>query len=260
MEEKALAGRPGYDICVRLAWLVGCSLIASGCGRLDFDQHGDGAGTVTDVSVGDVGGDGGPPAIAFLQGAAQVLGVVTSASITMPMAVTAGNLVLVAVSFDGAPRTVTVGDTQLSSYTMISTGVAAPLVVYLFYVMAGATGLDMVTVSIPTNPNSYLELQAWEFAGIVAFDDCAQANGTTLAVDGATTPALSAPTTNELVFGWGTFFVSGHAGTGFTQDTIDFNDPEEHRVSTVPGSYPATMTLDAGGSFWTIAGATFRGH
>jgi hypothetical protein len=244
-------------------WLVFTMLAA--CGRLDFDTHvgGDaqgGSGDATALRDGH-GGDGpSAAAIEFLQSTGLADGTVLTITATFSSPLDAGDLVLVGASLDGNPPSQSkFHDTQMNSFTTCSNGVAAPAVVYLAYTYAMA-GADSISFDINAAPNSYLEIAIWNFRGVSgAPDSCAQAQGQSLATDGAISPALSATTSNELLFAWGVFDGVGVAGTGFTSVSEIDGDAGEEMLLTAPGSYHATETMDAGGTNWTIAGATFRG-
>jgi hypothetical protein len=235
------------------------------CGRLDFDTrgggdaHAGGGGDATTPRDGPVG-DGPPAAIEFVQTAGLAEGAVLTITAAFASPLVAGDLVIAGASLDGPPPSLAkFGDSQLNSFTTCSNGVAAPAVVYLAYTYAMA-GADSVSFDINATPNSYLEIAIWSFRRVSgAPDSCAQAQGQSLATDGAISPALSATTSNELLFAWGVFDGVGMAGTGFTSVSEIDGDSGEDKLLTAPGSYQATETMDAGGTNWTIAGATFRG-
>jgi hypothetical protein len=89
-------------------------------------------------------------------------------------------------------------------------------------------------------------------------DDCAQAHGTTTAVDGATPRPLAVATNNELVFEWAECVTSCATGTGFMQRTSFGGDGAGDHTITAAGTTTAAMTLT--GTSWTVVGATFRGQ
>jgi hypothetical protein len=131
--------------------------------------------------------------------------------------------------------------------------------VYFSYGFAAASGPDNIKVQINTPPNTYLELQAWEFAGIKpgGFVAAEQANGSSQATNGTTTPAIAvAGSGSDLLFAWGVFIDAGTIGNGFTLASNDVGDPAEYLLVTLP-STPVTATMTAGGD-WTIVGATFE--
>ncbi len=94
-------------------------------------------------------------------------------------------------------------------------------------------GSETVNATSDTTPNTSMQIQFWDFGGIAAngFDDCAQAAGQSLATDGAATRALDVSATNELVFGWGVFFMTGTTGTGFASLSDFDGDPAECRIA-----------------------------
>ena len=119
-------------------------------------------------------------------------------------------------------------------------------------------------MSIQSSASKFFQLQVWhDDSGIAAtspLDDAAQATGSTTAVDGATTRPLMASTDNELLFAWTECFDTCSAGLDFTLRTMFEGDAAADQVVHAPGAYPATMTLDPGGTSWTVVGATFRGR
>ena len=248
-----------YDRGVRLALALACM---AACGRLGFDASRDGAPGGGGDGPHDASRDGSPSGIALRQGSGSVMGSVHDMSITLPGEVTAGDLLILGVSADTPPEAVSLSDTLGTSYTLVSNATAIPLPVYLAMAFAPATGADTIALHVNTAPNSYLELQAWEYAGIAPGppEDVAQMNGTTTATDGAATRPLVASTNNELLFGWGVFFVDGAVGTGFTEVSNIGSDPAEQRILDTPGAYLATMTLLTSSGLWTVVGATFRGQ
>jgi hypothetical protein len=240
---------------LRIAIAIACA----SCGRIDFDP-------LDDAAPGFGGSDGAPMGgtnIVLRQASSGLIaspGMSVSASLNG--GINAGDLLVVGVSLDGpVPSLAMLADTMGNSFTTISSGVAAPFVVYLSYGFASASGSETVDETIDTTPNTGMQIQLWDFGGIApnGFVDCAQADGQSLATDGATTRALDVSAANELVFGWGVFFTTGTTGTGFAS-LSDFNgDPAEFQIAKAPGSIPVTMTMAAGGTNWTIVGATFRG-
>jgi hypothetical protein len=242
--------------------VIALAAALAACGRFDFDPLA--SGTTSDAAA-PRDGIAGSGAIA-LHGTAfgQVSSPLETATASFPQGIIQpGDLLLVGGALDGTPPTnFAVGDSANDPFSMISTGSAAPFVVYLFYGYARSSGALTITATIDSTPNTFLEVQAWAFGGMIdnaGPDDVAQAVGQSLATDGAATRPLLVSQANELVLGWGVFYMTGSPGTGFTQISDASGDPAEDLIAQAPGQLPVTMTMAPGGTNWTIVGATFRG-
>jgi hypothetical protein len=244
-------------------------LLVAACGRFDFDPpvarvtgdaaHADSAGG---GGSSDGGTDANPSLITFVQMIAQQNG---TASVTATFAdpVTAGDLLIVGVSFDTTITSITINDSGSDLFEDASIGQSTPLVSYLFIATANAAASETFTATITPAPSSYLQLQAWEYAGIDTtnpLDDAAQATGSSIATDGMTTRPLRVSTANELLFGWGECINTCDAGTGFTTLDTFAGDSAEARILGATGSATPTMTLEPDGDNWTFVSATFRGR
>jgi hypothetical protein len=235
-------------------------LLAISCGRIGFDT----AAPANDASPGTdspTDGTGSAIPIAYGQGGGSAIPTATSLSVTLGAPVTAGDLLLLGVSYDGPLRAAGVFDSLGDTFTEASAAVAAPQVSDLYYALAVSSAPVTVSASIPSPGTSYFQIQVWTYHGIAQtnpLDDCAQAHGTTTAVDGAATRPLAVTTSNELVFEWAECVTSCAAGTGFMQRTSFGGDGAGDRIVTTTGTDVAGMTLT--GSSWTVVGATFRGQ
>jgi hypothetical protein len=240
---------------------VALALACASCGRIDFDALGDAAPGFGDAARDDGAAMGGTNIVLREASSGLVVRPGMSVSATLD-GIVVGDLLLVGVSLDiDALPTSSLADSTGDSFTTISNGVVAPFVVYLSYAIAKDAGSVTVDETIDMPPNSGMQIQFWDFGGIApdGFDDCSQASGQSIATDGATTRPLEVTAANELVFGWGVFGTTGTTGTGFAS-LSDFNsDPAEFQIAQAPGTIPATMTMAANGTNWTIVGATFRG-
>jgi hypothetical protein len=253
-----------YDRPVKGAGLFVTWVALAACGRIGFDAV-PGAG---DAQLGDGPGndgrarDGSAASVRFIQATSRIAGAVRTLAAVTTQPVSAGDLLVVGWSLDGPPPTMaTISDSLGTSFTTVSTGVAAPLVVYLAYGYAASSAIDTFTITITSTPNSYLELQAWEFAGIASdgFVAAEQAQGQSLATNGVQTPGIAVSTTgSDLLFAWGVFAFSGTISAGFTQVSDNDTDPAEYAIVSGPDPVVATMTQNAGGTDWTIVGATFE--
>ncbi len=118
--------------------------------------------------------------------------------------IVAGDLLLVGGSLDGpVPTTFSVADSMGNSFTPISTGVAAPFVVYLEYAYA-KDAVSRPSARRSTRRRDVHADPVLDFGGIApsGFDTACTGRRQSLATDAVATRALDVSAANELVFGW----------------------------------------------------------
>ena len=189
----------------------------------------------------------------------------TTVGVTYTSAQAAGDLNVVIVGWNDTTTTVkSVADAKLNSYVLASgpIKVAGNLTQSIYYaknIVAAAAGANTVTVTFSTSA-IYPDVRILEYSGLDTnnpFDGGAGATGTTTTADSG---ALTTTNANDLLIGANIVATSTAApGAGFTQriDTNPDGDIAEDRVVTVVGSYHATATLSAAGS-WIMQVVAFK--
>ncbi|HEY6271777.1 MAG TPA: hypothetical protein VIX19_07275, partial [Terriglobales bacterium] len=174
---------------------------------------------------------------------------------TFPSAVTAGNTILVAVSWgDNAAPSISASDTLGNSYSLATTewDSANNQGLSIFYSPNILAGADTVTVNFGQS-DEYRRIIVSEYSGIAAANplDATAVNlaGGSRAANGATSTTGTTTSAGDLVFG-AVMDDSGHfgnisAGTGFTRRfTLNNVDTAtEDAVQAAPGPVAATFTF-----------------
>ena len=176
-------------------------------------------------------------------------------------AVTAGNAVVVCVYTESAVVT-TVVDSLGSSFAMVYGPEPLPVFkanMYIYAAFGVAGGNDTVTVTVnPSGGNSpSIEVYLHELANVVAIDGAAGANGTSQALDAASSGDVTTQHANELLFGFAVANGQMAAGTSFTTFSAFDNNLTEGLVVTAPGPYAAIGTSTGD---WAMVGAAFVGR
>jgi len=170
--------------------------------------------------------------------------------------VTAGNLLVVAVSYQSTTGTATITDTQGNTYaTAVGPTPSATLGFSdaIMYTVAQASGSNTVGVSLSGSFN-YRRLVVHEYSGVDTFDVSAGAIGA--AGSGAPTASATTSNANELIFGWA---VSNNgttsAGSGFTLRATAGSESTEDQIVSSAGTQTVVYPND--GSAWIGQIATF---
>jgi hypothetical protein len=202
----------------------------------------------------------------------------TATSVTLGSAVTAGNLIVVAVSLwntnsDAVVSSVT--DNKGNTYQLAvddpvgQNGGVEPLAIYYAYNVAGGSSFQ-VTVNT-AGAASFVTVAATEYAGIATInplDKTAATNALGGAASTAGDSGATATTTTdyELVFGACNHLdadTTATAGTNFTMREFNNDNSNsetlytEDRFVTTKGTYNATMTFAANRQ-WRCGVATFK--
>ncbi|HSW90467.1 MAG TPA: hypothetical protein VLF64_00550 [Candidatus Saccharimonadales bacterium] len=194
--------------------------------------------------------------ITFVQGNANgdsSSGTVTTCAFTSN--VTAGNLLVVAVSFASAIETASVTDSLGNTYSTAvgpTTSNTIASRVYTFYTVTGLSGANTVTI---TNSNLVLfrRVSVHEYSGVNTLEVATGTNADTGAPDSGPVTTTHA---NALIFGWG---ISNNgttsAGTGFTLRETALSESTEDMIVSSTGTYDAIYPSD--GSAWICQVAAF---
>ncbi len=204
--------------------------------------------------------------ITFIQkGSAANDGYLSSLPVSFPANTQAGDLIVVALSWDtsgGAQPSVS--DSQGNKYLIATSGnnTALQQGTAIFYAPAVKGGGDTVKASFSVSA-SYLRLVIQEYAGVAAtnpVDVTAQSIETrgTSAADGVTSGSALTTASGDLVFGTAMAY-SGKttriaAGTGFTERAVAHNGADnplatEDRIQSEAGTIAATFTFSAPRSY-----------
>jgi len=189
-------------------------------------------------------------------------------SATFPSASTAGNLIVVEITWDQQSRTLSttspVVDTKGNTYTRIGTetnwGTKYRSALYYAYnINADATKIK-VTATLTNNTTQLLEIYISEYSNVLTTSDpldkfkTATGTGTTINTGSVTTTA-----TNELIYGVSVGENSPiHGGTGgYTIRSTDQDNIVEDRSAAIAGSYNVPLTATASTN-WIAQMATFK--
>ena len=195
---------------------------------------------------------------AFVQGAANNGGNVSSISAAFGSSVLSGHLLVAAVGYAGsdiATVTFSVADNLGNTWVPVSNAVRRTDhgVAQLFYALVGSSGTDSVTVTANV-PSAFLELYVHEYSGVSALDVSASGQGS------STTPSSGAATTtsaNEVIFGYALLTHTGAAGSGFAARETLGGDISEDEPGSTAGSYSATFSQPTTGQ-WIALMASFK--
>jgi hypothetical protein len=209
---------------------------------------------------------------------------VTSITCTLPVAVAAGDIVLVIANCGAttAPTSVTITDGSGDTYTDSALGSfvgggtfnTGRFRVGAFLTPTVGTTTFTATMS-PANGN-FAEIYAWKVSGIVGtptLDKAVQANGTGTTADSGSSGTLTAAA--EAAVGYVTVAnaVTG-AGSGWSTGGTNINDGiqttssdiGEHRITAATTAIDATCAISSGGDWLAIlltafdAGSTFANN
>lgn len=231
-------------------WPVALAGLASACGRIGFDQ-------LAKAALVQV----------------QAPGYQSAASMTVDIALTAGNFVVVATYWDQSPDTVALVDTAGLAWTPLAIqeivascggGTGNATGARLWYAQVTATAMDKITVA-QTSGTQPLGAFVLEYAGIATADAVDAASGR-LAPTASTTasvPALKTMGTDVIVAFFGDTISMGSwtPGDGYTALARDAGFPNLIEDAIVP---PGTYMPDAGlppghnDPCWVGTAAAFR--
>ncbi len=213
-------------------------------------------------SSGSGGGGTDPGNVSFVQSASTTNnGGATSIAQAFDDDVTAGDAVLVAVSWDtSATQSVSVSDTLGNTYTKLdqANDTTNQQALAVFYAVSGSSGADSVTATFGSS-SSFRRIAIHEYAGVdpVSPIDAhairAMVTGSNT-TDGTSTSSITTTGPNRRIFAAlvdtsGTTTIS--PGTGYTERE-DVGDLEsEDKEQSTAGSVSAT---------WTVNQASFRYH
>ncbi|MBA3458547.1 MAG: hypothetical protein H0T46_01190 [Deltaproteobacteria bacterium] len=235
-----------------LVVLVGC--------RINFTEV-----TANDAAPDADGATDGrmPLAPQFVQTSSTGNGGSTTAAMSLPNDVVAGNLLLVAIDLVPGPGNtlVSVTDDKGNPYTALGPWDGNNVRHYLAWSIAQTAGPTTITSTLSAAPTIY-DLRLHEYANTEQTDPIevtAFSTGTTTAVDGARSPTITTLEPNELVFGFFTLMNgTGIAGTGFTARSTFDGDLVEDKLAPTPGPYEAVATCP--GIWWNAVVAAIRGR
>lgn len=185
-------------------------------------------------------------------------------TVAFPDAVTAGNMIVVAVA--GAPSgtadafsvTDTLGTSYSQAVTETTTLDGVNFVATIFWGMPPSGGSNTVTIAYPTasGTTSYNRQAIHEYSGVNQLDQTTSGSGTSNAVDAGSVTTTQA---DEILFGWlvSNAGMSG-PGTGFTLRETAGSEITEDKIVTATGTYDITGNGNYTDAFMAL-GATFYG-
>jgi hypothetical protein len=230
-----------YHGAMRRGVLVG--LLACACGRVGFDETGDGTS-----------GSGACASVTFVQ--SKCVGTTGQATqVTLSGVVTAGHLLVLAINADGAGFTPALTDTFGTQFLPVDPLTSnAALSEQLWYGVAAGTGSDTIQLDLGAMSGAF-GLYAHELDGPVALDQFSVTIGTSAE---PTAPAIETSATGELLFAHAVHegIVNG-VESGFTELESCTGDMTAYRVAPTPGTYAAEFEASSN-SMWLAALASFR--
>ena len=192
-----------------------------------------------------------------------VAGASSSINLSFTSSSTAGNLIIVHLTWDKQSRTVnTVSDAKGNTYHLIGaetnwSGTTYRSALYYAYnISAGATPLS-ITATLSGSVTSLYEMYISEYSNVLTTSDpldqkkITAGSGTTVNSGAVTTTA-----TNELIYGVAIgASVTLNGGAGFNIRSTDQSNIVEDKTGATAGSYSASFS---GGGNWITSIATFK--
>lgn len=192
---------------------------------------------------------------------------VQNTAISSAFTVTAGNTLVVAVSWVNADDTITVDDTIGNSFTGLTKEYSSTLLkgCQIFYAKNITGGSDTITVHTPAG-GSALNFPAtgiWQFSGLSAsapLDKQSITNSDAAPVTVAVCPSVTTTSANEALVCVITVFgntVSPQASWTEDGEGANLGQEFQHRIVSSTGTYHGEGTLGGSDNF-TMAFATFK--
>jgi hypothetical protein len=192
-----------------------------------------------------------------------VAGASSSINLSFTSSSTAGNLIVVHLTWDKQSRTVnTVSDTKGNTYHLIGaetnwSGTTYRSALYYAYnISAGATPLS-ITATLTGSVTSLYEIYISEYSNVLTTSDPLDQKKTT-AGSGTTVNSGAVTTTasDELIYGVAIgASVTLNGGTGFNIRSTDQSNIVEDKTGATGGSYSTSFS---GGGNWIASIATFK--
>lgn len=196
-------------------------------------------------------------AITQVQATGNTASAATSVAKAFLSNVTAGSLLVCAVTVYDSTKTPTVSDNLNGAWSLaVSYSNTAVLnsITRIYYLPNSAAGVCTVTASWSGTANS--EIHQGEYAGAATSSPLDQ-TGTGGASSGtsATTTAMTPSVAGELIWGWCGFISSGSVGSGYTQVNNSNGNLSEYQVQATAASIQATWGTTGG---YVCLAATFK--
>lgn len=250
--------------CATVVLIAGCHFHAGKAAVIaDADDDDDAAIDAVPDAPADAMPDTPPPPIAFVQAVAP--GYITNTTVTVPITVTTGDLIVAATytSLLGMPGTVS-DDTALTWTALTAreaSGSCAPRL-QLWYAFATASHAINVKLTFPTS--SAMGMHVFEYSGVLAAPVLAEAG------QSATSSTNVAATGNVVTpaFGAVVAFFADLNGTGtmtiappWTSRAVDtgfYTLVADNAPGAAEGTFAPTATLAATDACWTAAAVALR--
>jgi hypothetical protein len=224
------------------------ALMLVACGRLGFAPVSDGPTTGgSDTGVADSGTHMAPAFVQFNDGS--VSAGTLSLAYTAP--VTAQDLLVVAVGFNGSGGTLTsLTDTTGDMFTVLPKVADSGAGRYVGYAIAGTSTAETVTAVVAGT--GFLVVRVHEYSGIDAthsIDTFATNTGTACGTDAATVQITTAYD-HEMVFAYAASGTTSSASAGYASHSTLSTGVTEDRVEPTAGSQ--LVTASCTGAPWTM--------
>jgi hypothetical protein len=223
------------------------------------------AGESSESSSPDAPAVGSDAGAGYIQGmaAASPMGASTL-SVTLASPVGRHDAIVVGVQNDNSVLVSSVTDTVGNAYALlVGPGASQDERGYIYAAFDAGAGADTVTVTLTAPSGCGLAAHVAEYAGLTEFDVGNYDNGTTTAVDGVASGAVTTTADGELLIGYGFAYSSNPGygvvttGTGFTRRLFAYGFTLEDEPAPTKGSYAATGTM-TNGTDWIMLGAAFK--
>ena len=185
-------------------------------------------------------------------------------SVTFPSSSTAGNLIIVQITWDRQNRTLqSVVDTKGNLYHLIGAATNwgskyRSALYYAYNITADATKIK-VTATLDNNTTALFEIYISEYSNVLTTSDPLDKNNTSFGTGTAiNSGSVSTAAGNELV--WGIAIGEDkaiHSGTGFNVRSTDQDNSVEDKSGSSAGTYSASFTA-VGSTNWIAQVATFK--